>query len=674
MSNTDKQKVSRLHVLLWMLDVILLIAVVGLWILGGFWQYVFGILCLAAAVILTHYIVRTLKRRTDKRVLQEAMDLQTEYQQYITQWEVPFAILSSGLKVLWCNEAFRKLVNYEDVSGKTPDELGIEWGQEKPEWDPVSHEISVGSGVYRGLMSSLRLRDPSKPTDSDYTLVYSLSLTDITRERSLERKTVDQQSVVALVYVDNYDQVVASVDESQRPLFEAMIFRQIADWSTGLEGIMMKLENDRYQIVFPRRSMEALYKNEFRILEDVKQLDSGSRLQATISIGVGIDEEIEKARTYARMGVDLAMGRGGDQAVVKTKDEQKFYGGLSTSTENTTRVRARLTAYALRELVEASDHVLVMGHANPDLDAFGSALGIYRAVHELKKPANIVMSPDKHAAVDFLYDKVKESYEAPGILMDLEEAMKVVGPNTLLVLVDVNRKVIVQYPELLDAVPNVVVIDHHRAAADAISGCAISYVEPFASSASEMVTELLQYIVESPNLTPVEADGLFAGIALDTKNFTVKTGVRTFEAAAYLRRRGADSVRVRKMFKNDMGDYKAKAQIVAGAELYRENMAIATWSSQNPNATTVAAQAADELLDIHGVMASFVITEMDHQQINISARSLGEINVQLVMEELGGGGHLSIAGAQMKDVSLEEARQKVVDAIDRIVPDHSAEK
>ena len=396
--------------------------------------------------------------------------------------------------------------------------------------------------------------------------------------------------------------------------------------------------------------------------KQVKELGSG-RYQTTISMGVGVDPSIDKARRYARMGVDLALGRGGDQAVVKTKDEQKFFGGMSTSVENTTRVRARLTAYALKELIEASDHVLIMGHANPDLDAFGSALGMYRAVYEMKKPVNIVMSAEKHAAVDYLYRQVSENRQYQGLLIDREEAQRYCGPNTLLILVDVNRAVIAQYGDLLTQVGSLAVIDHHRAAADAVSGAAISYVEPFASSASEMVTELLQYMIENPQLSSLEADGLFAGIALDTKNFTVKTGVRTFEAAAYLRRKGADSVRVRKMFKNDMGDYKAKAEVVAGAEVWKDEIAIATWSSQLPNASTVAAQAADELLDIHGILASFVITEMDHQQINISARSLGEVNVQLIMEELGGGGHLSMAGAQLKGVSLEEAKEMVLKAI-----------
>ena len=376
---------------------------------------------------------------------------------------------------------------------------------------------------------------------------------------------------------------------------------------------------------------------------------------------------MDEARQYARAAVDLAMGRGGDQAVVRQKDGQKFFGGMTTTTENNTRVRARLIAYALKELIMESDRVLLMGHANPDLDCFGAALGMYRAVFELKKPVHIVMSAEKHAAVEYLYRRVNEDQDYMNILIDHKQAEEYLGPNTLLILLDVNRKVITQYPDLVEKAKNIAVIDHHRTSADSVEGVDVSYVEPFASSASEMVTELLQYMVEKLSLRSIEADGLFAGIALDTKNFTVKTGVRTFEAAAFLRRRGADSVRVRKMFKNDMGDYKAKAQIVSTARIIGDNIAVASWSSTLPNASTVAAQAADELLDIHGIHASFVLTEMDAGQVNISARSLGEINVQLIMEELGGGGHLSMAGAQLKDVNLEMAQEKLIDAIETVL-------
>lgn len=615
------------------------------------------------------YVNRVLKRSIRERVLSNAVELGNEYQQYMNQWEYPYALFSSNLRLVWYNEAFRKLVKYEDCIGKTIEELQIDWGNEKPDWDPLSKMIEMDGHFFKAVMSQVRLRDQgSEQLDlKSYTEVYSLSLQDVTREVLLEKENLDQQTVIALIYVDNYDQIFNSMEENRRPLLEAMLFRRLSDFSTEIGGILTKLERDRFYVVFPHKNLEKLYENQFKVLEEVKKLSIGNKFPATLSIGVGEDKELAMARKFARSSVDLAMGRGGDQAVVKNKDTQRFFGGMTTTTENNTRVRARLIGYALKELISACDRVLIMGHANPDLDSFGAALGMYRAAFELKKPVHIVMSREKHAAVDYLYRRVDEDKDYMNVLIDQEQAEEYLGPNTLLILVDVNRRVIVQFPELVDKANNIAVIDHHRTSADSVEGVGVSYVEPFASSASEMVTELLQYMVENLSLRSIEADGLFAGIALDTKNFTVKTGVRTFEAAAFLRRKGADSVRVRKMFKNDMGDYKAKAQVISNAQILSNQMAIATWSSELPNATTVAAQAADELLDIHGIHASFVLTEMDHQQVNISARSLGEINVQLIMEELGGGGHLTMAGAQLKDVSLEEAQSQLEKAIETVM-------
>lgn len=627
--------------------------------------FVFFLIVLGIAI----YVSKVLRLTVRDQVLRSAVELGNEFQQYMNQWEYPYALFSAHLRLEWYNEAFRKVVKYENCKGKTLEELQIPWGAEKPDWDPLSKMITLGDRYYKAVMSQIRLRDQgSYQLDlKNYTEVYSLSLQDVTKEVLLEQENLDQQTVVSYIYIDNYDQTVSNMEENRRPLLEAMISRRLSDFSSAVDGILTKMENDRFIMVFPHKNLEKLFENKFNVLEEMKKLNIGNKFPVTLSIGVGVDKDMDEARQYARAAVDLAMGRGGDQAVVRQKDGQKFFGGMTTTTENNTRVRARLIAYALKELIMESDRVLLMGHANPDLDCFGAALGMYRAVFELKKPVHIVMSAEKHAAVEYLYRRVNEDQDYMNILIDHKQAEEYLGPNTLLILLDVNRKVITQYPDLVEKAKNIAVIDHHRTSADSVEGVDVSYVEPFASSASEMVTELLQYMVEKLSLRSIEADGLFAGIALDTKNFTVKTGVRTFEAAAFLRRRGADSVRVRKMFKNDMGDYKAKAQIVSTARIIGDNIAVASWSSTLPNASTVAAQAADELLDIHGIHASFVLTEMDAGQVNISARSLGEINVQLIMEELGGGGHLSMAGAQLKDVNLEMAQEKLIDAIETVL-------
>ena len=636
-------------------------------------RYLIDTSALAAVIVLVIILYRTSVKRFRSKVIEVGAQIDSDYQQYMKQWEYPYAILTDQLRIVWCNDAFRHLTGQDDGAGKSLADLKIDWGKEKPEWDPIIKQIQRGDSYFRAEMNQIRLRGvKDMENNADYTQLYSLSLKNVTREVVLEQENLDQQSVVGLFYVDNYDQIMNSLSENQRPLLEAGVYRLLSDQATELKGVMTRLERDRFLVIFPHKYLKNLTEGKFAILDKIKKMDSGSRYQTTLSIGMGIDPDIETARKYARSGVDLAMGRGGDQAVIRSKNDQQFFGGMTTTVENNTRVRARLIAYALKERIEAADQVLVMGHANPDLDCFGAALGMWRIVHELKKPVHIAMSADKHPAVDYLYRRVSGEKDYSDVLLDQEKAEKFVSSSdkTLLIVVDVNRKVIVQFPDLLEKAKDIVVIDHHRTAADSIEGVTISYVEPFASSASEMVTELMQYILENPQLTSIDADGLFAGIALDTKNFTVKTGVRTFEAAAYLRRKGADSVRVRKMFKNDMEDYKAKARIVGGAEIFSDKVAIASWASSLPNASTVAAQAADELLDIHGIAASFVLTEIDQGQINISARSLGEFNVQLIMEELGGGGHLTMAGAQLKNVTLEEARRKLIEAIDKVYPEN----
>lgn len=654
--------------LLYTVTGILFVYTVATYVMDGWSKALFTLPVFLIVLGITAFATKALRNSIRERVLNNAVDLGNEYQQYMNQWEYPFALFNANLRLVWYNEAFRKLVKYEDCKGKSIEELQIPWGSEKPHWDPLVKDIELEGHTFKAVMTQIRLRDQgSYSLDmKSYTEVYSLSLQDITREVQLEKENLDQQTVVSLIYIDNYDQIMNGMEDNRRPLLEAMIFRRLSDFSSEVGGILTRLENDRFFLVFPHKNLEKLFSNKFSVLEDMKRLNIGNKFPVTLSIGVGEDPSIEKARAYARSCVDLAMGRGGDQAVVKSQTRQQFFGGMSSSTENNTRVRARLIAYALKEAITASDRVLIMGHTNPDLDCFGAALGLYRAVFELKKPVNIVMSREKHAAVDYLYKQVEENRDYQGVLIDLDQAKEYLGPNTLLILVDVNRQVIVQYPEILQGAKNIAVIDHHRTSADSVEGVSVSYVEPYASSASEMVTELLQYMVENLSLRSMEADGLFAGIALDTKNFTVKTGVRTFEAAAFLRRRGADSVRVRKMFKNDMGDYKAKAQIVSQAQVIRDDVAVASWSSNLPNASTVAAQAADELLDIHGIHASFVLTDMDGGQVNISARSLGDMNVQLIMEELGGGGHLTMAGAQLKAVSLDEAHEMLIKAIDAV--------
>ncbi len=621
---------------------------------------------LVVAVILL-FLMRQFRRNIRENILAASIKTEKEYQQYMEQWEDPMLLLSADAKIMWCNEAFKK-INTEDVIGLHVDELnmGLEGGRE--DWETVRKQIEYNDKVYMATMRKLRLRDKhSLQIDGrNFSKIFSISLRDITNEVRLQQENFNKQSLVALIYIDNYEQVFESMEDSRKPLLEAMIYRHISNLAGDANGVLVRLEKSRFMLVFAQEYMQRIEETKFKILEDVKRLNFGNKYAPTLSIGIGVDRDINVARDYARAAVDLALGRGGDQAIIKNREKQTFYGGNSAGTEVNTRVRARLVAYALKEQLEHADRVLIMGHANPDLDCFGAALGLYRAAIELKKPAHIIMG-DQHPAVQDLYDRVKAEKDYVDIIISNIQAEQFVkNSNVLVILTDANRASIAQAPEVLEKAKQIVVIDHHRISEDSVEKAEISYVEPYASSASEMVTELLQYMMENIKMKPVEADGLFAGIALDTKNFTVKTGVRTFEAAAFLRRSGADSVRVRQMFKNDIGEYKARAGIVSKARIINTNMAIASWEGDIPNASAVAAKAADEMLDVQGIESSYVLTKIG-ETIYVSARSLGRINVQLIMEELGGGGHMTVAGAQLKQIPLEEAEERVEQAIQCIL-------
>ena len=655
-------------ILLYFVLLILIATTVMFFASGNTSEGIISACLIAVTAIATFYVIMFMRTTVSERILWNAVQIGTIHEQYMNQWDYPYAILTLDQTVLWYNQEFKKLfTDVDDLEEKSIEELlgGIKL--QKDDRELQEKEITYNGRYYFLRLNRVQIEDDEQAEEKDgldecAKQFYTISLIDITREVELEQENLDRQTVVALIYIDNYDLVFSSMEEGRRPLLEAMIYRRLNDRAAELGGILTRLEKDRFFLIFPHKALLKIEEGKFKILEEVRKLNIGNKLPVTLSIGVGIDERLEQSQEYARAAVDLALGRGGDQAVIKNEERYIFYGGRTSGVEKNTRVRARLIAYALKELIVESDRVFIMGHKNPDLDCFGSALGIYRGVTALNKPAHIIMG-GPHPAVMDLYRRVAEERDYADIIIDEEQALDYTDENTLLILVDVNRPSICESSRLVEIIKNVAVIDHHRTSVENVGKAVVSYVEPYASSASEMVTEVLQYLTERIKLKPVEADGLFAGIALDTKNFTIKTGVRTFEAAAFLRRNGADSIRVRKMFKNDMEEYKAKAQIVASAKIVYDTMAIAEWTSGMDNANAVAAQAADELLDIAGIRASFVLTKTP-DQVNISARSLGDVNVQLIMEKLGGGGHLTVAGAQLKGTSLEDATAKLREAIE----------
>ena len=601
------------------------------------------------------------------------MDFASGYAQMqkklLDEFKVPYGLLDNQGKILWLNNSLGAIVgkdNYrKNISTVIPElsKIQIEPGKNLQECN-----VAIGNRIYKVFTEKIDMSD--SPVDvniliagasSDLYAIYFIDETEITACR---KELHDERFVAALIYIDNYDEALESIDEVRRSLLIALVDRKINKYITAGEGIVRKLEKDKYFVVMRYKFLEKLKEERFAILEEVKSVNIGNDMAVTLSIGIGaMNGSFLKNYEMARAAIDLALGRGGDQTVVRDGNKVTYYGGKSNSLEKNTRVRARVKAHALRELLEGTDNVIIMGHKISDVDAVGAAVGIYTAARIFSKKAHIVLN-DLTTSLLPIIDLYKNSQEySPDLFVKSEEALAKVESNTLLVVVDVNRANYTECPELIGKCRQTVVIDHHRQADDQIENATLSYVEPYASSACEMVAEILQYICDNIRIKSIEADTLYAGIVIDTNNFTNKAGARTFEAAAFLRRNGADIVRVRKLLRGDMNEYKAKAETVRHAEVYKHYALSVCPSSGLQSPTIVGAQAANELLNITGIKASIVFTYYN-DTIYLSARSIDEVNVQLIMERLGGGGHMTIAGAQLKDMSLEDAITLVKKTID----------
>lgn len=525
---------------------------------------------------------------------------------------------------------------------------------------------------YRMDLKWVALNDAATLEDilgKDFSREYLLSvyLADETEVLHYKKEIDNQKMVAGLIYLDNYDEALETVEEVRRSLLMALIDRKVNKYISAMNGIVKKLEKDKYFFAIKQQYVQRIQEDRFAILEDVKTVNIGNDMAVTLSIGMGMNgETYNQDYDFARTAIDMALGRGGDQAVIKDGEKIQYFGGKAQQMEKSTRVKARVKAHALRELMENKDRLLIMGHKMPDIDSFGAALGIYRIATSLNKKAHIVIN-EVTTSVKPMMDRFIGNPDYPeDMFLKGPKAAELVDAATMLVVVDVNRPSITDAPALLRMVKSIVVLDHHRQSSEIIDNAVLSYVEPYASSACEMVAEVLQYIADNIRIRPAEADAMYAGIVIDTLNFTNQTGVRTFEAAAYLRRCGADITRVRKMFRENMAEYQAKADAVRRAEVYREAFAISVCPAEGlASPTIVGAQAANDLLEINGIKASVVLTEYNHV-IYLSARSIDEVNVQVMMEILGGGGHRTVAGAQLEGVTIEQARAKVKDAIDEM--------
>ncbi len=614
-------------------------------------------------------------------VMNELVSFATQYGQIqkklLWDLELPNALLDESGKLIWANKAFLQTIGKEKIENKPISVFFDAIGKDKlpvGDLDETEVEFQQYDRDFHAKLKRIPMAEMVENSDifeSDGVYegcLVSVYIFDETALKMALRENDNQSLAVGLLYIDNYEEALDSVEEVRRSLLTALIERKVNKYFASIDGIVRKMEKDKFFFVLRKQSLKLLQENRFDLLEDVKTVNIGNEMSVTLSIGIGVGGlSYSQNYEYARTSIDLALGRGGDQAVVKAKEGVTYYGGKSQRVEKNTRVKARVKAHALKEIVSAKDKVIVMGHRMTDVDSFGAAVGIYRIAKALGRSAHIVIN-DVNSSIKPLVDHFVEHEEGEEqILVNSAQAVELAGANTCLVVVDVNKPSITECPELLKMCRSIVVLDHHRQSEEIIENATLSYVETYASSACEMVTEVIQYIESGLKLKSAEADCLYGGIVIDTNNFTSKAGVRTFEAAAYLRRNGADVTRVRKMLRDDVEDYRAKAEVVSKATIYKDVFAISVAEAgEAHNPTIVGAQAANELLNITGIKASFVLTEYN-QVIYISARSIDEMNVQIIMEKMGGGGHLNVAAAQLKDVTLEEATEQLKNTLSEML-------
>lgn len=620
---------------------------------------------------------------TRARFVEFAMEHGKMQKELLKEFPMPYALLERTGKIIWVNDEFSKITGtskrklmkltamqvFEDI---TPEMI--------PDNDMVVHgDISYADRDYRLEIKSVVAEshkadehdeenensENEHNSEADFIAMYLFDVTDINR---LTKENQEQKLVAGLIYLDNYDEIFDGLEEVRHSLLIALVDRKINKYMANVDAIVKALEKDKYMFVMPQKYLPQLKENKFALLDEVKAINIGNDLPLTLSISLGTDYNSFIGNfEAARSAMELALGRGGDQAVLKSADRITYYGGKSQGTEKSTRVKARVKTLAFRELLETKEQVIIMAHKNPDMDAFGAAIGVYRMVTSMEKKAHIVINEISSAISPIFGNFTANSIYGEDIFITSEQALEAVNTDTVLVVVDVNNPSITECEELISYAKSVVVFDHHRQTKDIISNATLSYIEPFASSTCEMIAEMLQYMDEKIKLRPSEADAMYAGILIDTDNFLTKTGVRTFEAAAYLRRSGADVMRVRKMFRSDIDTYRQRADGVRNAEIVLDAFAISIFEPKpGPESPIVlTAKVANELLNIAGVRASFVIAQMG-KNVKISARAIDDVNVQIIMEKMGGGGHANIAAAECADTTTDVVKADLVKLLEEM--------
>lgn len=610
-------------------------------------------------MVINNWKTTNIRRKEWTNYIQNlSLDIDETTKKAVMNLPIPLCILEFDGKITWYNRKFNTMIGQDDLLGVNIDNLIKNLNlrkvlnENKEMYTDINYKDREYTIVYNVIKNE-------KEKNAKYLMMlYWIDKTDFL---NMQKKYEEEKNVVMLIQVDGYDEVLKSAQEENRPLLSVAIEKELANLEINTKGALRRTSKDKFFLMMNKKELIKLESEKFLILDQIRKIDYGNNLPVTISMGIGIDgDTINDNLKFATGALDLALGRGGDQAVVKTQDKFAFYGGKSKAVEKTTKVKSRLIGHALREVILESDNIFIMGHKYPDMDAMGAAVGIYDICKSCNKSANIVLDYSNESIEEFV-KRINKSDYYDGVFVDSDYAIKECTKNTLVIVVDTHRPNFTECPQLLNMSDKVVVIDHHRRGVDFINDTVLLFHEIYVSSTCEMVTEIVQYIEDDIRINKLTAEGLLAGISLDTKNFAFKTGVRTFEAASYLKKSGADTIEVKKLFNSDIKDFITKAEIIQNAKVINDNICLAYTMTEANNINIVIAQAADELLNIKEVEASFVLGKKD-DKVFISARSLGNINVHVLMEKLGGGGHRDMAGAQL-DTSLEKAYEIIKDTI-----------
>lgn len=630
-----------------------------------YYNYWLAILGLGIFVYLFYHNARNkyvTNREIKKYIENLTFHVDTATKDTLLHFPLPMVVLQLNGIITWYNAEFASIFEnqalFEQPITSFVEELDVKKLIAKQQGGSFSLSLHCKDKYYKVMGNIVKVESI---TDTGYIIV--LYWMDHTKLTQLKQLSEQKKSVESIIMIDNYDEVMQSTDDVNRPQVLAEIDKRLTQCVSFTNGVLKKFERDKYLLIFEHQYLKVIEEKKFDILDQIREINISNTIPVTLSIGIGLNgETVAQNDIYAKAAIDIALGRGGDQVVINDHGNLRFFGGKTKEVEKRTKVKARVMAYALRELITQSSQVLIMGHQNADIDVIGAAIGLYGAVKRRKQKGYIVLG-SYNESVKNLLTRIQKNEGFENAFLTPNQALDIIDGQTLLVVVDTHRSSFTDCPTLLERTNHVVVIDHHRRAAEFIDNTVLVYHEPYASSTCEMVTEILQYIEDDVKLSTIEAEALYAGIVIDTKNFTFKTGVRTFEAASFLRRAGVDTVSVKQLFQSDLDTYVARANIVKAAQIYRKQIAVSATQVAIKDIQMVIAQAADELINIKDVKASFVLCQAE-ENILISGRSWGQINVQVILEKLGGGGHLSVAGAQLTELTLEEAQERLKQVID----------